>query len=84
MTNIIPLPKGKKEQVIIDRLKKLLTEAEEGNLHQVAFVGLFHDGSMMECITVDTNMYELLGGLNVMKDRMTQYLIENVHDEPCH
>ena len=84
MADIIPLKKNQQEQVIIDRLKELLIEAEKGNLCQIAFVGLFNDGSLMECITVDNNMYELLGGLNVMQQRVTQQMIENVYCENVH
>lgn len=84
MADIIPLKRNQQEQVIIDRLKELLIEAEEGNLSQIAFVGLFNDGSLMECITVDHNMYELLGGLNVMQQRVTQQMIENVYRENVH
>lgn len=76
MAEIIPLPKSTQEELIIDRLKTLLAEAEDGNLSQIAFVGLFNDGTLMECITIERNMYELLGSLNVLQQRVSLQMME--------
>ncbi len=80
MAEIIPLPKSTQEQLIIDRLKTLLAEAKDGNLSQIAFVGLFNDGTLMECITIDANMYELLGGLNVMQQRVSLQMMDRCYE----
>lgn len=80
MAKVVPFPKSKQEQAVIDRLKHLLSEAEEGNLYQVAFVGLSLDGTIIECVSIDDNMYELLGSLNVLIQRLTKQILDSQHE----
>lgn len=80
MAKVVQFPKSKQEQEVIDRLKNLLSEAEEGNLYQVAFVGFSNNGTIIECVSLDDNMYELIGSLNVMIQRLTKKITECEHE----
>ncbi len=80
MMNVIPLPKGKVDQVIVAQLEKLLNEAKDGNLHQVVYVGFLRDETVMQYVSLGGYLYEMIGELKVVADRISQAIREDSQD----
>ena len=82
MHEVIPLPKGKADPTVIAQIQLMLDEAKNGNLVQMAFVGLMSDGSVHECLTVGNHLYEILAALHVVEHRIV-CKIEKEYTSDC-
>ena len=83
MHEVIPLPKGKADPTVVAQVQRMLEEAEQGNLAQMAFVGLLHDGNIHECVTLGNHLYELLAALQVVQHRIICKIEREYNDEDC-
>ena len=74
MDNIVPLVKGEVDPAIVSRLEMLLKEARKGSLCHIAFVGLCNDGRVIECVNLSDSIYEALGVLHALSDRVSEVI----------
>ncbi len=81
MDNIVPLVKGEVDRAVVARLEMLLKEARKGSLFHIAFVGLCNDGRIIECVTLGESIYETLGIVHVLADRVSGLIREDYENE---
>ena len=72
MSNIVAMPNalvqtGEPNPALVEALEKMLDEARSGLLQSFFATGFRSDGLRMSCIFPHTNVYEVVGAIEMLK-----------------
>ncbi len=63
-----PIPSNEPNEALIKVIKKILTDAESGELQSFFAIGFMNDGTRMSAIcSYHTNAYEVIGSIELLK-----------------